>query len=60
MSVATAVEQQSVTTQDIARSAETLRDTVISDKDKVEALAQEANAVSKASTSMAQSIAHFK
>ena len=60
MSVAAAVEEQSTTTQDIARSAETLRDTVVTDKGRVDALAQEANAVSQTSSNMARNIARFK
>ncbi|MBA6231926.1 MULTISPECIES: methyl-accepting chemotaxis protein [unclassified Colwellia] len=60
MNVAAAIEQQSVTTADIAKSAETLRDTALIDRERVEALAQEANSVTHTSSAMALNIARFK
>jgi methyl-accepting chemotaxis protein len=60
MNVAAAIEQQSVTTADIAKSAETLRDTALIDRERVEALAQEANSVTNTSSAMALNIARFK
>ncbi|TWX57705.1 methyl-accepting chemotaxis protein [Colwellia hornerae] len=60
INVAAAVEQQSVTTADIAKSAETLRDTALIDRERVEALALEANSVSVTSSAMALNIARFK
>ena len=60
MNVAAAIEQQSVTTADIAKSAETLRDTALIDRERVEALSQEANSVTHTSGAMALNIARFK
>jgi methyl-accepting chemotaxis protein len=60
MNVAAAIEQQSVTTADIAKSAETLRDTALIDRERVETLAQEANSVTHTSSAMALNIARFK
>ncbi|MFQ3194123.1 MAG: methyl-accepting chemotaxis protein [Colwellia sp.] len=60
MNVAAAIEQQSVTTADIAKSAETLRDTALIDRERVDALAQEANSVTNTSNAMALNIARFK
>lgn len=60
MTVAAAVEQQSTTTADIASSAEKLRDTVRTDRNKVDALGQEAIAVSRTASEMSKSIARFK
>jgi methyl-accepting chemotaxis protein len=60
INVAAAVEQQSVTTADIAKSAETLRDTALVDRERVQALASEADSVSVTSNAMALNIARFK
>jgi methyl-accepting chemotaxis protein len=60
ISVAAAVEQQAVTTDGIAKSAETLRGTVQTDREKVELLGSEAIKVSQISGDMEQSIARFK
>jgi methyl-accepting chemotaxis protein len=60
INVAAAVEQQSVTTADIAKSAETLRDTALVDRERVQALASEADSVSVTSNAMALNIACFK
>ena len=58
--VAAAVEQQAITTDGIAQSAETLRDTVQSDMSKVEALGQEAENISNTANDMENNIARFK
>jgi methyl-accepting chemotaxis protein len=60
VNVAAAVEQQSVTTDGIARSAETLRGTVQKDMDKVTVLGNEATKVSHTAGEMEQKIARFK
>lgn len=60
ISVATAVEQQATTTDDIARSAESLRGTVQTDVEKVKTLGQESLKVSQSANSMEQNIARFK
>lgn len=60
INVAAAVEQQAVTTDGIAKSAETLRSTVQTDAEKVELLGTEATKVSQVSGDMEQSIARFK
>jgi len=60
MNVAAAVEEQSTTTADIARSAETLRETAQTDRNKVEALGQEAMGVSHTASEMEKNIARFK
>ncbi|MBA6379756.1 MULTISPECIES: methyl-accepting chemotaxis protein [unclassified Colwellia] len=60
INVAAAVEQQSVTTADIAKSAETLRDTALVDRERVQALASEADSVSVTSNAMALNISRFK
>tara|TARA_R110001583_G_scaffold10698_7_gene49169 strand:+ start:20788 stop:22251 length:1464 start_codon:yes stop_codon:yes gene_type:complete len=60
MGVATAVEQQSITTEGIAKSVEMLRQTVQEDKDKVVALAHEASNVSLAANEMEKNITRFK
>ena len=60
MNVAAAVEQQSITTEGIARSAENLKNTVQIDRDKVNALGQEANRVSHVASDMGHNIARFK
>lgn len=58
--VAAAVEQQSATTSDIARSAEALRRTVSEDVVKVKLLSGEAEAIRHAARDMELSIASFK
>lgn len=60
MNLAAAVEQQSITTNGIAKSAEILRDTVISDLEKVEILGIEATKVSNTAKEMEKNIARFK
>jgi methyl-accepting chemotaxis protein len=60
MTLAAAVEQQSITTDGIAKSAEILRDTVQTDKEKVEALGLEATRVSQTASDMENNIARFK
>jgi len=60
ITVAAAVEQQSTTTADIARSAEKLRDTAQTDRNKVDALGQEAIGVSQTASEMSTNIARFK
>ncbi|TMM45388.1 methyl-accepting chemotaxis protein [Colwellia ponticola] len=60
MNVAAAVEQQAITTEGIARSAENLKNTVQIDRDKVNALGQEANRVSHVASDMGHNIARFK
>jgi len=60
MNVAAAVEQQSITTEGIAKSAENLKNTVQIDRDKVNALGQEADGVSHAASEMGRNIARFK
>jgi methyl-accepting chemotaxis protein len=60
MTLAAAVEQQSITTDGIAKSAEILRDTVQTDKEKVEALGLEATKVSQTASDMENNIARFK
>lgn len=60
INVAAAVEQQAVTTDSIAKSAETLRCTVQTDVEKVELLGVEATKVSQVSGDMERSIARFK
>lgn len=60
INVAAAVEQQSVTTDGIAKSAETLRSTVQADVEKVEFLGIEATKVSQTASEMEQRIARFK
>ncbi|NRA52565.1 MAG: hypothetical protein HRU23_00275 [Gammaproteobacteria bacterium] len=59
MSVATAMEQQDVTTTGIAHSSEKLRQTVLEDIHKAQILSQETENIKAASTSMEQSIASF-
>ncbi|WP_039988467.1 methyl-accepting chemotaxis protein [Paraglaciecola arctica] len=60
INVAAAVEQQSVTTDGIAKSAETLRGTVQTDIEKVNNLGIEASKVSQTAAEMEQKIARFK
>lgn len=60
INVATAVKQQAVTTDGIAKSAETLRGTVETDLNKVQALGIEANNVSKTACKMEKNIVRFK
>lgn len=60
INVAAAVEQQATTTDDIARSAETLRNTVQADIDKVIILGQESLKVSQGASNMEKNIARFK
>ena len=60
MNLAAAVEQQSITTNGIAKSAEILRDTVQADLEKVEILGLEATKVSHTAKEMEKSIARFK
>jgi methyl-accepting chemotaxis protein len=60
INVAAAVEQQATTTDDIARSAETLRSTVQVDIAKVEILGQESIKVSQTASEMENNIARFK
>lgn len=60
MSVASAVEQQAVTTDGIAQSAETLRSTVQADIEKVEMLGAESEKVHLSASEMDQYIARFK
>lgn len=60
INVAAAIEQQSITTEGIAESAETLRETVQVDREKVEALGKEANDVSHSATEMERNIDRFK
>ncbi|PKF61753.1 methyl-accepting chemotaxis protein [Psychromonas sp. psych-6C06] len=58
--VATAVNQQAATTDGIARSAETLKETVQSDTQRVKALANVAGEVSQTAEEMGDNIARFK
>jgi methyl-accepting chemotaxis protein len=60
VNVAAAFEQQAVTTDGIAKSAETLRSTVQTDIEKVELLGTEAMKVSQTAAEMEQRIARFK
>jgi methyl-accepting chemotaxis protein len=60
INVAAAVEQQATTTDDIAKSAETLRSTVQIDIEKVEILGQESIRMSKTASEMENNIARFK
>lgn len=59
-SVASAVEQQSATTQEIAHSSEQLRHSVQVDLDKVAIVSQEADNINNSCDEMSKSIAHFK
>jgi methyl-accepting chemotaxis protein len=60
INVAAAVEQQAATTDDIAKSAESLRATVQVDIEKVEMLGQESSKVSRTASEMGHNIARFK
>ncbi|XQW84453.1 methyl-accepting chemotaxis protein [Thalassotalea piscium] len=60
INVAAALEQQSITTDGIAKSVEALRDTVINDVKKVEALGREANGVGQMASEMEDNISRFK
>ncbi|WP_440877528.1 methyl-accepting chemotaxis protein [Thalassotalea sp. PLHSN55] len=60
MSVATAVEQQSVTTDGIAQSTENLRVTSQDDMAKIDGLASEASNIDLSSKSLESNIASFK
>ncbi len=60
INVAAAVEQQATTTDDIAKSAETLRSTVQIDIERVEMLGQESIRMSKTASEMENNIARFK
>ncbi|WP_413699743.1 hypothetical protein ACLKMH_20510 [Psychromonas sp. KJ10-10] len=60
LSVATAIEEQSITTESIAKSVEMLRHTVQDDKDNVLAVAEEANGLSLVANQMEQNITRFK
>ena len=60
MNLAAAVEQQSITTDGIAKSAEILKDTSLTDKEKVEELGLEASRVSQSANEMEHIIARFK
>ena len=60
MSVAAAIEEQSITTESIAKSVEMLRHTVQDDKDNVLAVAEEANGLSVVATEMEKNITRFK
>ena len=60
INVAAAVEQQATTTDDIAKSAETLRSTVQIDIEKVEILGQESIRISQTANEMENNIARFK
>ena len=59
-SVATAVEEQSLTTNEIAKSIDKLSDLGRSDVLKVDVVAKEANQISEAVVSLESSIARFK
>jgi hypothetical protein len=59
MSVASAMEQQSITTSGIAQSSEKLRQTVQGDIEKGLLLSEESENVKTASSSMERSIACF-
>lgn len=60
INVATAIEQQTITTTGIAESAEVLKTTVQADIDKVNILGQEALKVSQTANEMEKSIVRFK
>lgn len=60
INVAAAVEQQATTTDDIAKSAESLRSTVQLDIEKVVMLGQESIKVSQTASEMESNIARFK
>ena len=60
MNVAAAVEEQSATTDGIAKSAETLRATVQSDANMISQLTSEAEELSEAAAAMEQSVSAFK
>lgn len=60
MSVAAAIEEQSITTESIAKSVEMLRHTVQDDKDNVLTVAEEANGLSVVATEMEKNITRFK
>ena len=60
INVAAAVEQQATTTDDIAKSAESLRSTVQLDIEKVAMLGQESIKVSQTASEMESNIARFK
>ena len=60
INVAEAVEQQALTTSDIARSVEILKSTVQSDIDKIKILDQESLKVSQSAIDMESNIARFK
>ncbi|ARD44706.1 methyl-accepting chemotaxis protein [Colwellia sp. PAMC 21821] len=60
INVAEAVEQQALTTSDIARSVEILKSTVQSDIDKIKILDQESLKVSQSAIDMGSNIARFK
>ena len=60
INVAAAVEQQTTTTDDIAKSAESLRSTVQLDIEKVAMLGQESIKVSQTASEMESNIARFK
>ena len=59
-SVATAVEEQSTTTNGIAQSSENLRQTMYQDLEKVESMAQSTQLVESASSAMVETVACFK
>jgi len=59
-SVATAIEEQSLTTNEIAKSIDKLSELGRSDALKVDVVAQEANNISKAVVALEASIARFK
>lgn len=60
INVAEAVEQQALTTSDIARSLEILKSTVQSDIDKIKILDQESLKVSQSAIDMESNITRFK
>tara|TARA_R110000744_G_scaffold20336_5_gene53385 strand:+ start:1874 stop:3340 length:1467 start_codon:yes stop_codon:yes gene_type:complete len=60
INVAEAIEQQAITTSDIARSVEILKSTVQSDIDKIRILDQESLKVSQSAIDMESNIARFK
>ncbi len=60
INVAAAVEQQSATTDSIAKSTETLRANVYDDRNKVETLGKEALAVHETAERLEESISSFK
>lgn len=60
INVASAIEQQAVTTNDIGKSAETLKETIKTDIENLKTLDQESIRVSKVANEMESNIVRFK